>query len=134
VQLIWNATGGNHNGASGLLTMNEPVVTLFSAARSCQGTYVVGGPVVQEAMRFDVGNGLYENALVAFIDDSGIERQQVSICFSGRGATYMTVGGVAARLAGPVMFTVTNFNAAGNITGLRRKVFIPPNGAARLAL
>jgi hypothetical protein len=46
----------------------------------------------------------------------------------------MTVGGVAARLAGPVMFTVTNFNAAANITGLRRKVFIPPNGAARLAL
>jgi hypothetical protein len=32
------------------------------------------------------------------------------------------------------MFTVTNFNAAANITGLRRRVFVPPNGAARLAL
>lgn len=135
VQLLWNENGGSQIRATGLLTMNEPVVSLFAASRSCQGTYVVGSPaVVQEVTRFDVGNGLYENSVLKFIDDSGIVRPQVSLCFSGRGATYMTVGGVAARLAGPVMFTVTNFNAASNITGLQRRVFIPPNGAARLAL
>jgi prepilin-type N-terminal cleavage/methylation domain-containing protein len=135
VQLTWNASGGNNNKASGLLTMTEPVVALFAEQRSCLGTYVVGSPsVVQEVARFDVGNGLYENALLRFFDNGGAERANVSICFSGRGATYMNVGGVATRLAGPVMFTVTNFNAAANITGLQRKVFIPPNGAARLAL
>lgn len=135
VQLTWNETGGNQNLASGLLTMSEPVVGLFASSRTCIGTYLVGAPgVVQEVARFDIGNGLYEHALVQFADDSGVPRQQVSLCFSGRGATYMTVGGVAARLAGPVTFNVTNFNAATNLTGLRRRVFIPPNGAARLAL
>ncbi len=135
VQLTWNETGGNQNLASGLLTMSEPVVGLFASSRTCIGTYLAGAPgVVQEVARFDLGNGLYERALVQFTDDSGVPRQQVSLCFSGRGATYMTVGGVAARLAGPVTFNVTNFNAATNLTGLRRRVFIPPNGAARLAL
>jgi hypothetical protein len=67
--------------------------------------------------------------VLKFIDNAGAERVNVSLCFSGRGATYMTVGGVAERLAGPVMFTVSNNN-----TGLMRRVHIPPNGAARLAL
>jgi prepilin-type N-terminal cleavage/methylation domain-containing protein len=135
VQLTWNANGGNKNLASGLLTMNEPVVGLFANASSCLGTYVAGSPsVVQEVARFDVGNGLYEHALLRFLDNNGVEQTNASICFSGRGATYISVGGVAARLAGPVTFTVDNYNAATNITGLQRKVFIPPNGAARLAL
>jgi len=135
VELSWNASGGNNNLASGLLTINEPVVALFAQSSSCLGTYKTGSTsVVQEVTRFDVGNGLYENALLKFFDNGGAERTNVSICFSGRGATYMNVGGVAARLAVPVMFTVTNFNAAANITGLRRRVYVPPNGAARLAL
>ncbi len=134
VQLTWDAAGGGHTLASGLLTMNEPVVGLFSNASSCLGTYVAGSPsIVQEVTRFDVGNGLYENAVLKFFDNAGVERPQVSLCFSGRGGTYMTVGGVAARLAGPVMFSVDNITAS-NVVGLKRKVFIPPNGAARLGL
>ena len=134
VQLTWSATGGNNNLASGLLTMREPVLALFSQTNTCQGTFGLGSTSVQqEVTRFDIGNGLYEHAVVAFIDDTGVERPDVSLCFSGRGATYMTVGGgVANRLAGPVTFTVANIN--GTIKGLRRRVFMPPNGAARLAL
>ena len=133
VQLTWDVTGGSHKLATGLLTMNEPVVAAFATASTCLGTYVAGSPsVVQEIARFDVGNGLYENAELKFLDNLGVERAQVSLCFSGRGATYISVGGVAARLAGPVTFTVTNKN--GNVTGLVRRVFIPPNGAARIAL
>ena len=133
VQLTWNVAGGSQQLATGLLTMNEPVVGLFTNASSCLGTYVAGSPsVVQEIARFDVGNGAYQNAELKFFDNGGVERNQVSLCFSGRGATYITVGGVAARLAGPVTFTVTNKN--GNVTGLVRRVFIPPNGAARIAL
>jgi len=135
VQLTWNETGGFKDLASGLLTMDEPVVGLFANSRSCLGTFVAGAPgAVQEIARFDIGNGRYENALVQFIDNGGVQRQQVSLCFSGRGATYMTIGGVAARLAGPVTFNVTNFNSVTNVSGLRRRVFVPPNGAARLAL
>jgi type IV fimbrial biogenesis protein FimT len=135
VQLTWNETGGVNKLASGLLTMNEPVVGLFANSRTCLGTFVAGAPgAVQEVTRFDVGNGLYEHAVVQFMDAGGVQRPQVSLCFSGRGATYMTIGGVAARLAGPVTFNVTNFNSGSNITGLRRRVFVPPNGAARLAL
>jgi type IV fimbrial biogenesis protein FimT len=134
VQLTWDAAGGGHTLASGLLTMNEPVVGLFSNASSCLGTYVAGSPsIVQEVTRFDVGNGLYENAVLRFFDNAGVERPQVSLCFSGRGGTYMTVGGLAARLSGPVMFSVDNITAS-NVVGLKRKVFIPPNGAARLGL
>lgn len=133
VQLTWNVAGGSQKLATGLLTMSEPVVGLFANASSCLGTYVAGSPsVVQEIARFDVGNGAYENSELKFFDNAGVERNQVSLCFSGRGATYITVGGVAARLAGPVTFTVTNKN--GNVTGLVRRVFIPPNGAARIAL
>ncbi len=136
VELRWDASGGNNNLASGLLTVREPVVALFAQSSSCLGTYKTASTsVVQEVARFDVGNGLYENALLKFVDNVGAERTNATLCFSGRGATYMSVGGgVAQRLAGPVMFTVTNFNAAANVTGLKRKVFIPPNGAARLAL
>lgn len=133
VQLTWDVNGGHQQLASGLLTMSEPVVGLFANASSCLGTYVAGSPsVVQEVTRFDVGNGLYENAEVKLFDAGGIERTGASICFSGRGGTYITVAGVATRLAGPVTFTVTNKNA--NITGLVRRVFVPPNGAARIAL
>ena len=133
MQLTWNVAGGSQLLATGLFTMNEPVVSSFATTSSCLGTYVAGSPsVVQEIARFDVGNGLYENAELKFFDNGGVERNQVSLCFSGRGATYITVGGVAARLAGPVSFTVTNKN--GSITGLVRKVWIPPNGAARIAL
>ena len=133
VQLTWDVTGGSHQLATGLFTMNEPVIGTFATANSCLGTFVAGAPsVVQEITRFDVGNGLYENAELKFFDNTNIERAQVSLCFSGRGATFITVGGVAARLAGPVVFTVTNKTAS--ITGLVRRVFIPPNGAARIAL
>ena len=134
VQLTWNASGGNNNLASGLLTMNEPVVGLFAQQNSCLGTFATGSTSPQQELtRFDIGNGLYEHAVVKFIDNGGVERTNVSLCFSGRGATYMSVGGgVADRLAGPVTFTVANINGA--IVGLQRKVFIPPNGAARLAL
>ncbi len=133
VQLVWDVAGGKQKLASGLLTMTEPVVGLFATANSCLGTYAAGTTsVVQEVARFDVGNGLYESSELKFFDNLGVERNNVSLCFSGRGATYMTVGGVAARLAGPVTFSVTNKN--GNVTGLVRRVFIPPNGAARIAL
>lgn len=135
VQLTWNEDGGNKILATGLLTMSEPVLGLFSDMRSCLGTYRVGalGPV-QEIARMDIGNGLFEHAVVNFRDDGDVQRKQVSLCFSGRGATYMTVAGTAARLQGPVTFNVINFNSGSNITGLTRRVFVPPNGAARLAL
>lgn len=136
VQLSWNVNGGSQVLASGVVTMNEPIVANFAELRSCLGTYAAGSPsVIQEVARFDIGNGRYENSVVKFFDEGGVERQQVNLCFSGRGATYITVGGIAARLAGPVMFTVTNVKTGPpTITGLQRKVFIPPNGAARLAL
>jgi type IV fimbrial biogenesis protein FimT len=133
VQLAWDVNGGHQKLASGLLTMNEPVVALFANTNSCLGTFGAGAPaVVQEVTRFDLGNGLYENSEVKLYDANGVEQAVAGLCFSGRGATYITVGGVAARLAGPVTFTVTNKN--GNITGLVRRVFVPPNGAARIAL
>ncbi len=45
-------------------------MALFADSRSCLGTYVTGSPsVVQEVARFDVGNGLYENALLKFFDN-----------------------------------------------------------------
>ncbi|MEP7126372.1 MAG: prepilin-type N-terminal cleavage/methylation domain-containing protein [Byssovorax sp.] len=133
VQLAWNVNGGNQKLATGLLTMTEPVVGLFANTSSCLGAFAVGAPgAVQEVARFDLGNGLYENAQLKLFDAGGVEQPTASLCFSGRGATYITVGGVAGRLAGPVTFSVTNKN--GNITGLVRRVFVPPNGAARIAL
>jgi hypothetical protein len=133
VQLSWNVNGGNQQLASGLLVMTEPVVGLFANTNTCLGTFAAGGPApVQEVTRFDLGNGLYDNAVVKLYDSAGVEQNAASICFSGRGATYFTVAGAAARLAGPVTFTVTNKN--GNVTGLVRRVFVPPNGAARIAL
>ena len=90
VQLTWNVAGGSQKLATGLLTMSEPVVGLFANASSCLGTYVAGSPsVVQEIARFDVGNGAYENSELKFFDNAGVERNQVSLCFSGRGATYI---------------------------------------------
>jgi prepilin-type N-terminal cleavage/methylation domain-containing protein len=128
VMVQWDATNGNQ-----LATMLEPDVTNFVSSKSCLGTAWGGGMgVVHSVFAFNANNGLYENAALTFYDDNVAAKTQANICFSGRGRTYLQLNGIFNALTGPVSFKVVNNTAVGG-TGLVRTVYIPPNGAARMA-
>ena len=132
VLLAWDAAGGNKVGSSGLLRMLEPVTTQTPTTTSCAGTNWSDPTAVTEVARFDVGNGLYELATVGFVDDTGVARTRADLCFAARGRSYLrTIGGFAA-LMGVVQFDVMNDTSKGG-TGLRRTVFVPSSGVARVA-
>ncbi|MFO0758814.1 MAG: prepilin-type N-terminal cleavage/methylation domain-containing protein [Byssovorax sp.] len=139
----WDAAGGTKG--RGLLTLTEPNVIDAAATTNCLTTQWLDPTKVHEVMRFDLAigssnaagtNGLYERAVISFISNSaagGVEQPTSDICFSGTGLTYVTNGGIMVRMTSVPMFSVSNSAALGG-TGLRRNVYIPPNGMARLAL
>jgi Tfp pilus assembly protein FimT len=151
VLVSWNKNGGGQNGASGLLTMQEPVVTTLALSTTCSTTpWAAQTPqplqpgVTQEVARFDVGNGLYAKTDVAFsynaapvgsndpADPNNPNVQAIAeVCFSPRGRTFIRFapGAPFIAVAGVMGFRVTN-----TATTLIRSVIIPPNGAARMGL
>jgi type IV fimbrial biogenesis protein FimT len=129
VLIRWDANAGQQKGSAGVLTIVEPrVAALADVGTNCTSVNWNDAAVVYQHMRFDVGNGLHERANLTFVDDTGVTFPQSDICFSPRGRTFIRRGGILAELAGVPTFDVVNSG-----TGLRRTVFIPPNGVARLA-
>jgi len=129
VLVRWKADAGLKHGSSGVLTILEPVVTdLQNAYRTCGSVEWDNDKAAYPLMSFDVGDGHYERAVVTFADDAGSTQDTADICFSPRGRSFIRSSGVWSPLSGVPTFTVTNSG-----TGLIRKVFVPPNGVARLA-
>jgi len=79
-------------------------------------------------MRFDVGDGRHERAVLTFNDDKGVSNPVADVCFTPRGRAFLRTTGTYAPLNGVPTFSVVNSG-----TGKARTVFIPPNGDARFA-
>jgi hypothetical protein len=100
-------------------------------ATTCLGTDWTNASVTSRAVsRFDPG-AAYELAQLAFMDDLPTNQTFAEICFTPRGRTFIRVApaGVFTPLLGVPRFTVTNTH-----TNRQRTVFVPPSGAARVAL
>jgi type II secretion system protein H len=133
VLIRWDAKAGAQQGSSGVLSLKEPVATDFQhALRTCGSVAWDDKDAVVDLTSFDLGDGRYERAAVQFFDEAGVPQDTSAICFSPRGRSFIRVAGVFTPLAGVPTFTVTNSASKGG-TGLVRRVFVPPNGVARLA-
>jgi hypothetical protein len=82
-------------------------------------------------------NGFYEYADAAFTDDLGTSSAFSQVCFAPSGRSYIrtNVGAQFSPMVGVARFDVNNyFTNPGNTAAHFRKVYIPPNGAARIQL
>lgn len=132
VLVRWNSEGGPNS--KGLLETFEPG-TLANAYPnpSCASPDWATPASNRRVDFFALGNGLYEDAAVAFFREAASASQKtVEICFTPRGRTYIRDGaaGTFVALAGAAHYEVTNISAPNRA----RRVFVPPNGVARLAL
>ncbi|HEY4116568.1 MAG TPA: prepilin-type N-terminal cleavage/methylation domain-containing protein [Byssovorax sp.] len=129
VVMRWTASG-----TTGLVEVREAVATgtdLLPAPSCANADFKDSGLTSRAVASLNFGNGAYELADIEFFDIGGTQQTTPEICFSPRGQTYFRTDGASAfqPLAGVPYFTLTNTN-----TGFVRTVFLPPNGAARVAL
>lgn len=117
-------------GSKGKLQMMEPIVTANGPRTNCQTTNW-GGTGVQEYTRIDLTLPVYELAQETFADDLAAAQTFAQICFTPMGRAWIrsNAGSAFRPMTGVASFTVTNSE-----TNLPRRVFIPPNGAARIQL
>lgn len=133
VLVRWNAAAGV--GGKGQLETREAVDPLTQSlpVSSCTST---NWTAANQSRRYDVfepGNGLYELAAFGFFTPVGGASNYAEICFTPRGRTFIRLdaGSAFVPLAGAARFDVTNTSSP---SATPRRVFVPPNGVARLAL
>jgi type IV fimbrial biogenesis protein FimT len=134
VLVRWTQSGGV-TGA-GLLEMREALTPNATGAplpsSSCATTDWTNASLTSRHITtFDFGTGLYTDAQVRYVDELNAAETFSEICFTPRGRTYVRygAGGVFSPLVGVPSYTVTNTRS-----NRVRTVFVPPNGAARVAL
>jgi hypothetical protein len=144
----WSATGNPQQnlgpvnpGSTGYIELDEPVVTTNAAAVLCSTNNLWHTPNAQKVNGFDLQNGQYVYTAVTFYDDTGATPNYSEICFTAQGRMYLRNGnnGVATgafhAVVGVPSFAVFNLsNNPSMLLGSARWVWVPPNGAARLAL
>jgi prepilin-type N-terminal cleavage/methylation domain-containing protein len=132
VLVRFNGSGGvAGNGLFEVREAIQPTAGVPLPATSCLATnWTNGDPANRPVSRFDPGAS-YELAQLAFQDDVPSTQTFSEICFTPRGRTFTrsAPAGIFTPLLGVPSFTVTNTR-----TGRVRTVFIPPTGAARVAL
>ncbi len=143
ILVSWNANGvlpPTNPGGTGYVEIDEPVITLASAAQNCSTT-LWHTPAAQMVQNFDLQNGKYTYTTVVFYDDAGATPNYSEICFSATGRMYLRdgAGGVATTAFHPVIgvpaFAVFNIdNNPGLFLATARWVFVPPSGVARMQL
>jgi type IV fimbrial biogenesis protein FimT len=121
------------SGTKGFLRVREPIVTMTSPRTTCQTTQWNIPTAVSLVTWVNLTDGLYEKADEIMQDGASppTTRPYSEICYTPMGRAYIRFAttGAFQPQAGVASFTVTNSD-----TGLQRKVFIPPNGLARLQL
>lgn len=144
IMVSWNEDGylaQTHPGGTGIIRLIEPLVTTAAIAPTCglvtwnnfQPPGTAGG--VQEVSSFDIQNGRYDYTVIKFFDDVGNAATYSETCFSPSGRMYLRTGsgGVSNAAFHPVT-GVPAFTVLNQATGRPRRVFVPPNGVARLQL
>lgn len=136
----WTAAGGQ--AGMGMLSVREAVIASAGAPiPTCNGTdWTDSSTASRLVATFEPGSrknpsdpssGDYGYAAVELLDRDGAVRPYAEICFTGRGKAFIRYAHNATfeALKGVPRITVNNTR-----TTFLRTVFIPPNGAARLAL
>lgn len=135
--VTWNANGilpATHPGGTGYLSLEEPIVTKNNLADTCSLT-AWHTTATQKVTEFDIQNGKYDYTTLTFFDESNGSPQGAEICFSPTGRMYLRTGaaggvtGAFAQVMGVPSFAVVN-----NSTGMIRRVYLMPNGVARMQL
>lgn len=132
----WNASKGL--GGKGLLETREAIDPLTQALPmpSCTATnWDNGSNQSRPYDSFNPGNGAFELASIQFFTPLGAASDYAEICFTPRGRTFIRLdpGSPFVELVGAARFDVSNTDTT-SAANPPRKVFIPPNGVARLAL
>jgi prepilin-type N-terminal cleavage/methylation domain-containing protein len=130
----WTQSGGI--GGVGLMEVREAIAPGAGAtplpSSSCATTdWTNASPTSRHILNFDFGTGTYQLAQVRFFDELNGAEPFGEICFTPRGRTFVrySAGAVFNQLIGVPHYTVTNTK-----TTRIRTVFVPPSGAARVAL
>ncbi len=131
VLVSWNASAGT-------FTTLEPYITLTGIVPSCGQANWASLPVatpadnaIQQTDVFNVNS--YEQTSMSVLDYNvpGITATTLQICFGSNGRSYArtAVGNTFTPMTGVPQISITN---TANPTPLVRKVFVPPNGVARI--
>jgi prepilin-type N-terminal cleavage/methylation domain-containing protein len=145
IVVSWNATGilpQTHTAGTGAIQLVEPVVTGTGVGivNNCNQT-AWGTAATQVVSAFDVQNGSYDYTYITFYDDANTTPNYTEICFSPTGRMWLREGsaGLATGsfhlVLGVPAFSVLNYDPVTGVQqGPLRRVFVPPNGMARMQL
>jgi len=126
------------NGGSNTLEINEPLVTKNSASGSCTTTGWKTAST-QLVNTFTLQSG-YEYTDMQFYDEGSTNKAAADICFTPTGRMYMRTGatsplsGAFSLVMGVPTFAVTYKEPSTGIVGVKRTVYLMPNGTARMQL
>jgi Tfp pilus assembly protein FimT len=150
-------TASTGPGGTGSIQLIEPVMTSNAgscgngvcdpASETCSncpqdcgvcmgcGQIAWGTVATQVVNSFDIKNGSYDYTSITFFDDANKTPSYSQICFSPTGRMYLRNGAGGVGIGGfhPVL-GVPAFSVINIDTGLSRRVFVPPNGVARIQL
>jgi type IV fimbrial biogenesis protein FimT len=126
VMVRWNSTGGT--GSTPFFEVYEAITSATDAVpvSSCMVGFSASG-FSQRIATLQPTLGYFSLANVSFI--GGATRQDV--CFTPRGRSFSRALPTDAFTP---MLSVSEINVVNSKTSLSRRVFVPPNGAARLLL
>jgi type IV fimbrial biogenesis protein FimT len=131
----WVESGGA--AGKGLLEMQEANLQtngglIIPNSANCFDTvWTNGDPSNRHVTSFQPGRGMYELVEMTMTYPDGTQVPSFDICFTPKGRTFfrLAANGNFVELTGVPTMVVKNTR-----TGLLRRVLVPPNGVARLAL
>ncbi len=135
VLVRWTQGGGV--GGLGLLEIREALTagstTPLPSSSCAQGVtdWSNASPTSRHILNVDFGNGAYSDADVKYFDELSAQQTFSEICFTPRGRTYVRYGAGAAFTP---LTGVPHFNVKNTRSTRVRTVYVPPSGAARVAL
>lgn len=125
-------------GTQGRLQVWEPIVKKDVPRTNCQTTAWTDATSVQLVTWVDLTHPAYELAEETFKDDTtgANTKTFAQICFTPMGRAYIRfdAGTTFRTMTGVASFTVSNSENKGAAAYVPRRVFIPPNGVARIQL
>lgn len=122
---------------TGSVQIVEPIVTTGATTTTCSTT-AWNTAATQVVSTFDIQSGYYSYTGLTFLDDNGNAAAYAEICFATTGRMYLrtsTTTPFHVVLGVPTfgVYNLQNNPAMANLITTRR-VLIPQNGVARLAL
>ncbi len=130
VLVRWVAAGSG----KGTMEMRESIILPagVGVVKSCTtADWVNGSADTRGVDVINFASGEYQLVEMKLLNENGADASFLEICFAADGRTYRRYQAVDSFLP---LTGVPSFEVKNNRTNLKRTVFVPPNGVARLAL